>query len=88
MQALADGSSEQDAHPKVIIDLGDTLDRWRYLCPNKHRGEWEPTNGGLYCYKCSRLIDHAPDRSPQHKRLWDTKREEFVPWSAVEVLYP
>lgn len=83
----ADGSSADDCPPSVRIDLDDPNDRWRYRCPNGHAGtSWSPTNSHLYCYGCRRQMDAGEPVTPEHYELLDTKTEETIPWSAVEIL--
>lgn len=81
----ADGSAQTDAHPRVILDVREELDRWRYRCPNGHRGKaWCPTNSHIYCYSCKRQMDNGEDVSPEHYHLVDVKTGAEIPFSAFE----
>jgi len=37
----------------VRIDVDDSADRWRWVCPAGHRS-WEPTNEHFWCCYCAR----------------------------------
>lgn len=80
MSLATDGSSAEDARPRVRIDADSATDRWRFRCPHGH-ATWSPTNGGIWCQSCSR--DHGI-RDPQHHEVLDTKTGQRVAWADVE----
>lgn len=83
----ADGSSEQDAHPRVTINMAVETDRWRYRCPNGHRGKaWSPTNSHVYCRNCKQQMDNGDDVSPEHYVLYDVKTDEEIPYGAIRFI--
>ncbi|MWG34798.1 hypothetical protein [Halomarina oriensis] len=79
----ADGSSQADAPPRVVIDSTDPLDRRRYRCPNGHV-RFEPTNSHVFCRSCADAAKHDDSVSPDHYELFDAKTGEAVAWSQVE----
>lgn len=44
----------------VEIDENDTLDRYRYLCPNGHTN-WERTNNHFWCATCAKSWNTDPE---------------------------
>lgn len=83
-ELAADGSSKHDAHPPVTIDVSKPTDRWRYRCPNGHRGKaWSPTNSHIYCRNCKQQMDNGDDVSPEHYELVDLKTGESIPYQSI-----
>lgn len=81
-QLVTDGSSIEDSHPTVEIDLSRSSIRWRWGCPNGHT-TIEPTNGGIWCRSCSQAVDID---DPHHHEVVDKQTGEKVPWVAVELV--
>lgn len=82
-EIAADGSAPADGQT-VRIDVTDETDRWRYRCPNGHRGKaWEPTNNHLYCRGCKRQLDAGEDVECEHYELVDLKTNERIPYAAI-----
>lgn len=82
-----DGSSEQDRHPIVTINVAVETERWRFRCPNGHRGKsWSPTNNHIYCRNCKQQMDNGDDVSPEHYELYDKKTGETIPFSAIRFI--
>lgn len=81
-----DGSSVEDAR-RVRIDRSETLDRWRYVCPNGHRG-WSPTNRHIWCRDCRRASEQGADVDPEHWHVIDKRTGEEIHWSRVELVEP
>ena len=79
---VADGSSVEDRHPTVEIDMSSSTTRWRYGCPHGHT-TIEPTNGGIWCRGCSQAVDID---DPHHHEVIDKQSGEEIPWVAVELI--
>lgn len=83
----ADGSASSDTRPSFTVDLSKASERWRWRCPNGHRGKaWSPTNSHVYCYSCKRQMDAGNDISPEHYELVDDKTGETVPFASLEFI--
>lgn len=83
----ADGSSQDDRGPQVIVDKGSEPERWRYRCPRGHT-DWEPWNSHGWCRSCARQSRHQPDVDPEIYEIVDDATGESIAWSRVRVLYP
>jgi len=81
---VTDGSSLEDAHPTVEIDMADDVDRMRYTCPLGHRN-WDRTNNHIWCQSCSRQAAHDDDISPEYYEVLDQATGESIPWSAIRI---
>ncbi|MFC6724271.1 hypothetical protein ACFQE1_07765 [Halobium palmae] len=79
------GSEPGDGRRRVVVDRRNSTGRWRYACPNGHVN-WDRTNGHVWCPECQRARDAGEDVDAEHHELLDKKRDELVPWSAVEVI--
>jgi hypothetical protein len=80
----ADGSSAEDRHETVRIDRADPVERYRYVCPNGHH-DWDRTNNHIWCRSCRQQSENGDDVDPEHWEIYDKKRDETIPWSAIEV---
>jgi hypothetical protein len=78
---VADGSSSDDAHPRITIERSAARARWRFRCPNNHT-RWTDEGAYLLCQSCAAL----DGVSPIYRELWDALKERTVPWSAVEIV--
>lgn len=68
----------------VEIDADDTVDRWRWVCPNGHRS-WEPTNNHFYCKECARQTEHGADADPVFSKLRDARTGETFSREEIEI---
>lgn len=83
-EMAADGSSLEDAHPEVEIDLEDPTDRWRYVCPAGHRN-WEPTNYHFWCASCARQSKQGADVEPEFDELRDKQTGKLLEREQVTI---
>lgn len=84
LRPVGDGSSIADREPTVVIDPDDESQRWRYRCPNGHT-DWDRTNNHVWCRSCRHQAENGDDLDPEHWFIVDSKTDEEIPWSAVEV---
>lgn len=85
-QLVADGSSPEDSHETVEIDRSDPVDRYRYTCPNGHIS-WDKTNNHIWCHSCRKQLEAGDEVEPEHWKVYDKSSGEFVPWTAVKVVW-
>jgi len=66
----------------MTIDLDESADRWRFVCPRGHR-DWEPTNYHFWCAACARSL--ADDVDPEFDELKDKKTGRTLGRSEVRL---
>lgn len=75
---IADGSSTEDAHPRITVNRDE--DPWRYRCPNNHT-RWTDEGSYILCHTCSSYVSI----SPVYRTLYDVQDDCEIPWSAVTI---
>ena len=78
-----DGSSALDARERVEVDRQRWP--WRWTCPRGHPN-WDRTNNHIWCPGCRREAENGADVDPEHYEIFDKRRDETIPWSAVEIV--